>query len=67
MELIDGEILEMTPIGAPHAGLVSRLTEPIVTRVAGRAHVSVQNPVRLERVRGTTPPKRVIRRSFRSR
>ena len=48
VELIDGEILEMTPIGAPHAGRVSRLTELIVTRVAGRAHVSVQNPVRLD-------------------
>ncbi len=47
VELIDGEILEMTPIGALHAGIVSRLTELIVTRVAGRAHVSVQNPVRL--------------------
>ena len=48
VELIDGEILEMTPIGPPHAGLVSRLTELIVTRVAGRAHVSIQNPVRLD-------------------
>ena len=48
VELIDGEILEMTPIGALHAGLVSRLTELIVTRVAGRAHVSIQNPVRLD-------------------
>ena len=48
VELIDGEIVEMTPIGALHAGLVSRLTELVVTRLAGRAHVSVQNPVRLD-------------------
>ena len=48
VELIDGEIVEMTPIGALHAGLVSRLTELLVTRLAGRAHVSVQNPVRLD-------------------
>ena len=48
VELIDGEILEMTPIGPPRAGLVSRLTELIVTCVAGRAHVSIQNPVRLD-------------------
>ena len=32
VELIDGEILEMTPIGALHAGVVSRLTELLVTR-----------------------------------
>ena len=48
VELIDGEILEMTPIGALHAGLVSHLTELTVTRLAGRAHVSIQNPVRLD-------------------
>lgn len=48
VELIDGEILEMTPIGALHAGLVSRLAELLVTRLAGRAYVSIQNPVRLD-------------------
>ena len=47
VELIDGEILEMTPIGALHAGVVSRLTELLVTRLAGKAYVSVQNPIRL--------------------
>ena len=49
VELIDGEILEMTPIGALHAGVVSRLNELITTRLAGRAHVSVQNPIRVDR------------------
>ena len=48
VELIDGEILAMTPIGALHAGLVSRLAELLVTRLAGRAYVSIQNPVRLD-------------------
>ena len=47
VELIDGEILEMTPIGALHAAVVSRLTELLVTRLAGKAYVSVQNPIRL--------------------
>ena len=47
VELIDGEILEMTPIGALHAGVVSRLTELLVLRLAGKAYVSVQNPIRL--------------------
>lgn len=39
VELIDGEIVEMTPIGALHAGLVSCLTELIVTRLSGRARL----------------------------
>lgn len=39
VELIDGEIVEMTPIGALHAGLVSRPTELIVTRLSGRARL----------------------------
>ena len=47
VELIEGEILEMTPVGALHAGVVSRLTELLVTRLAGKAYVSVQNPIRL--------------------
>lgn len=45
LELIDGEIIEMAPIGSPHAGLVNRLTAIFVQRAAGRGVVSVQNPV----------------------
>ena len=48
-ELIDGEIRDMTPIGQPHARIVNRLTWRLVTRLAGRAYVSVQNPLRLDR------------------
>ena len=63
VELIDGEILEMTPIGPPHAWFVDRLTELIVTRLAGRAHVRVQNPVRLDRHTEPQPDLVVARRS----
>ena len=49
VELLDGEIVAMTPIGALHAGVVSRLNELIVTRLTGKAYVSIQNPVRLDR------------------
>src|SRR5437762_2640384 len=47
VELIDGEIIEMNPIGDPHAGGVNRLTEIVLVRVVGRAVTAVQNPVRL--------------------
>lgn len=47
VELIDGEIVEMTPIGRRHAAAVNRLTA-LLSRVLGDAAlVSVQNPIRL--------------------
>ena len=48
VELIDGEICDMTPIGQLHAWIVNRLNRRIVTRLADRAYVSVQNPIRLD-------------------
>jgi Uma2 family endonuclease len=49
VELIDGEILTMSPIGARHVRCVMFLNETFVRRLAGRALVSPQNPVRLHR------------------
>jgi len=45
LELIDGEIIEMAPIGSPHAGCVNKLTELFFQRAEGQAIVSVQHPV----------------------
>lgn len=47
VELIEGEILEMSPIGSRHAACVDRLTELFGQRVGSRAIVRVQNPIRL--------------------
>src|SRR3989442_3481508 len=47
IELIDGQVVEMSPIGPGHAGCVTALTGLVGPLVAGRALVSVQNPVRL--------------------
>ena len=49
VELIDGEICDMTPIGQSHAWIVNRLNRRLVTLLADRAYVSVQNPIRLDR------------------
>ena len=49
VELIDGEIRDMAPISPPHAWTASRLVELMIPRLAGRAHVRVQNPIRLGR------------------
>lgn len=45
LELIEGEIIEMAPIGSGHAGAVNILTRLFVHLVADRAVVAVQNPV----------------------
>ena len=47
VELIEGEIVEMTPIGDRHAAFVDNLTRLLVTRVGDRAVVRVQGPVRV--------------------
>ena len=49
VELIDGEILTMNPIGPPHAWIVNRLVRLLITRLADTAYVSSQNPIRLGR------------------
>jgi len=47
VELIEGEIIEMAAIGSRHAACVDRLNQLFSGRVAGRAIVRVQNPIRL--------------------
>ena len=45
LELIEGEIIAMAPIGSRHAAIVTRANLLFVQAVADRAIVSVQNPI----------------------
>ena len=45
VELIDGEIIEMTPIGSSHGGNVNRLIRLFSRVIGDKAIVSAQNPV----------------------
>jgi Uma2 family endonuclease len=45
VELIRGEIVQMSPPGRRHVAFVNNLNQRLVLRLAGRAIVSVQNPV----------------------
>lgn len=47
MELIEGEIIMMTPIGRRHAACVDRLTNLLAGLVGERAIVRVQGPILL--------------------
>jgi Uma2 family endonuclease len=47
VELIEGEIIEMSPIGSRHAACVRKLGNLLTRMLAQIAIVSIQNPVRL--------------------
>jgi len=49
VELIDGEIYDMNPIGSPHAAVTMRLAQRFARAVAdGLLLTSVQNPIHLD-------------------
>lgn len=47
IELLEGILVPMPPIGDLHAGSVDRVTELLTARFAGRALIRVQNPIAL--------------------
>lgn len=48
VELIQGEIIDMTPIGSGHAGIVNRLNSIFNQKAGSNIIVSTQNPVVLD-------------------
>lgn len=48
VELIAGEVLDMSPIGSLHAALVAAVSDYLGRVAAGRLTVWSQNPVRLD-------------------
>jgi Uma2 family endonuclease len=48
VELIEGQLIAMSPIGSAHSGTVNSLTRRLVLAVGDRGVVAVQNPVRLD-------------------
>ena len=47
VELIEGEIIDMAPIGTDHSSVVKRLNAIFTRKIGTKAIVSVQDPIRL--------------------
>jgi Uma2 family endonuclease len=65
VELIEGEIVEMTPIGGRHAKCVTELVRVLAPQVGEDVRVSPQNPVRLSEHEEPQPDVAVLRASER--
>ena len=61
VELIEGELIDMAPIGSDHSASINSLNLALVTACGGQALVSVQNPVRLDRYNEPQPDFAVLR------
>ena len=62
VELIDGEIIDLNPIGSPHAGKTNQLAR-LFAKAAADGHVltSVQNPLRLDAYNEPEPDLMLLR------
>jgi Uma2 family endonuclease len=47
VELLDGQIIDMMPIGPFHAGTTNRLAKSFVNLAGNRWHTGIQTPIRL--------------------
>jgi Uma2 family endonuclease len=61
VELIDGEIIEMTPVGGRHVACVSRLARLLIRRLGNDAVVNIQSPVQLGEHEEPEPDAAVVR------
>jgi Uma2 family endonuclease len=61
VELIEGELIAIAPIGCVHAALISWLIEALAHRTQGRAIAWVQNPIWLDRYSEPQPDFALLR------
>jgi Uma2 family endonuclease len=60
-ELIDGELIDMAPIGQDHAGTTGVLNHALALAFSRRAIVWMQNPLRLDRFNEPQPDITILR------
>ncbi len=61
VELIEGQLIAMTPIGSNHSGTINALNHVLVTRLGQAGVVAVQNPVRMGDLSEPQPDFAVLR------
>ena len=61
VELIDGEIIDMSPIGALHAAIVDALTRHFSRHLGESVFIRCQNPIRLDDVNEPEPDIAILR------
>ncbi len=61
VELVEGDIITMMPIGARHAACVTRLAQRFIRSLGDDVIVSVQNPLRLDEATEVLPDIMVLR------
>lgn len=61
VELIEGEIIDMSPIGVLHAAIVARLASYFSQRLGATAVVWCQNPLRLDDISEPEPDIAILR------
>ncbi|MCA1620844.1 MAG: Uma2 family endonuclease [Acidobacteria bacterium] len=62
VELIDGEVLEMSPIREPHAACVDVLNEVVQDRLGRSVNVRVQGPIQLDDYSEPQPDIAILKR-----
>ncbi|MGB6016211.1 MAG: Uma2 family endonuclease [Nodosilinea sp.] len=62
VELLQGEIIEMSPVGRQHAACVDRINEFFVLALVSKAIVRVQSPIRLSNNSEPQPDLTVLQR-----
>ena len=55
VELIEGELIDMSPIGSPHAYILDKLNAIFVKQAPATALVRIQNPIRLDQYNEPQP------------
>jgi Uma2 family endonuclease len=64
VELLEGQLVDMSPIGPRHALAVDALTELLVVAAAGHATVRVQGPIVLDDISEPQPDFALLRRPW---
>lgn len=62
VELLNGEIIKMSPIGSLHAGYVSIIDELLSDALGKKVHINIQSPVRLAMFSEPEPDLSILKR-----